>query len=276
MTDRMMTDVLWENLTAPVLRALARADAAVIVPTASIEQHGQHLPTRCDTLLAGEVARRAAVRVAERQPVVVTPVIWSGMSEHHMAFGGTISLDLETYVALVRGVCRSIRRHGFRRLFLLNGHGGNRMANRLIADGLAQEADVPVVVLDYPAAALSRQRQILERQSTVNHACEAETSMVMALTPHLVRTDLLATAKGKTGGGSPGPWGAAYSWQSFAAKTDTGVLGDAETATPEKGEQLLEAISTDIAGMILDGKLWDQPVHRQDPVPEPPGLGIHG
>ena len=120
-----MAEVEWSRLRAEELRRLAAEDAIVIVPVASQEQHGPHLPVQIDTLLCTEVARRAARRVAEHRPIVVLPPVWTGLSEHHMAFGGTITLDFPAFLALLRGICLSLKRHGFRRILLLNGHGGN-------------------------------------------------------------------------------------------------------------------------------------------------------
>src|SRR3954452_24742605 len=100
------TEIGWLRLKAAELRDLATRDAIVIVPVASVEQHGPHLPVQVDTLLAGEIGRRAARALADRVPVVVAPTVWSGLAEHHMSFGGTITLDLATFHALLRCVCR--------------------------------------------------------------------------------------------------------------------------------------------------------------------------
>ena len=125
-----MSPVEWHELRAPELRALAEADALVIIPVGSTEQHGPHLPVQVDARLAAEVARRAAARISEHGSVVVAPTLWCGLAEHHMAFGATITLDFATFHALIRCVCDSILRHGFRRLALLNGHGGQHQGAR--------------------------------------------------------------------------------------------------------------------------------------------------
>ena len=86
------------------------------------------------TAFAG--TRRAARLLTERQPVVVAPTVWNGLAEHHMALGGTITLDFQTFFALLRCICGSMVRHGFRRLLLLNGHGGNITALNVIVGEL--------------------------------------------------------------------------------------------------------------------------------------------
>ena len=181
-----MAEVLWGRLTAEALRSLAQRNAVVVVPVAATEQHGPHLPTSTDTLLANEVARRAAEMATPRQPTVVTECVWTGLSEHHMAFGGTITLDFATFQAVIRGIVRSLKRHGFRRVLLVNAHGGNVAALRTITDELTFELGVPVVATTYWHHAAAELAPILERQKGIRHAGEAETSMVMAIAPELV------------------------------------------------------------------------------------------
>ena len=132
-----MVEVEWERLKAQDLRALSAQRAVVIAPVASIEQHGPHLPVMTDTRLGHEIAVRAARKAYGTRPVVVAPVIWSGLSEHHMPFGGTLTISHATFRALVADVIGSIVRHGFRDILISNSHGGNIIAMQQIADELA-------------------------------------------------------------------------------------------------------------------------------------------
>ena len=89
-----MPEVEWRKLRADQLRDLARQDAIVILPVASLEQHGPHLPVEVDTMLGETVAlRTAAEGGGDGHADVVLPVLWTGISEHHMSFGGTVTLD---------------------------------------------------------------------------------------------------------------------------------------------------------------------------------------
>ena len=144
-----MTEVEWWNLRAPQLRSLQDEDALVIVPVGSTEQHGPHLPVMVDALLAGEIARRTARRLAGERAVVVAPTVWSGLAEHHMSLGGTITLDYQTFFALLRCIASSMARHGFRRILLLNGHGGNINALNVIVGELTGELQIPIVGCTY-------------------------------------------------------------------------------------------------------------------------------
>src|SRR6201996_8646320 len=97
----------WRKLRADQLREQARKDALVILPVASLEQHGPHLPVEVDSLLGEAVAAwTAAKMLSKSQAVLVLPVLWTGLSEHHMSFGGTVTLDNATFAALVQGVVR--------------------------------------------------------------------------------------------------------------------------------------------------------------------------
>src|SRR6202012_2939261 len=110
----------WGKMCADQLREQARRDAVVILPVASLEQHGPHLPVEVDSILGETVAARTAEKLqAKAQPVLVLPVIWTGLSEHHMSFGGTVTLDKAVFAAVIEGVVRSVHRHGFRRIVLL-------------------------------------------------------------------------------------------------------------------------------------------------------------
>ena len=166
----------WRKLRADQLRERARQDAVVILPIASIEQHGPHLPVEVDSMLGEAVAARTAAKVAAAgEPVLVLPVLWTGLSEHHMSFGGTITLDNAAFFAVVEGVVKSILRHGFKRIVLLNAHGGNENALRTLADDLTPKYRAAIVQFTYWYAAAVPIAKILETQGGLSHACEAET-----------------------------------------------------------------------------------------------------
>ena len=253
----------WARLKASDLRALAERDAIVLVPVAAIEQHGPHLPVMVDSLLCAEVALRTARRVGAQQPVVVAPTVWSGLSEHHMAFGGTFTLDFATFCALLRCLCRSLVTHGFRRIFLLNGHGGNRFALRVVVDELSRELEAALATATYWEPAAGALARILEQQSGVQHACEAETSMVLALRPELVDQARLAEARFIEPAHAVTQRGG-HVWRSFAARTPTGVIGDPTAAAAEKGERLLDAAADAIAELLLDPGCWTARVQAAD------------
>src|SRR4029079_17697455 len=113
----------WEDLTSPEIDGLDRGATLVLLPVGAVEQHGQHLPVGTDSVLAHEVALAAADRLVGR--VVVLPPLWYGLSAHHMRFTGTVTLTAETMMAMVSDIVASLVAHGFRRIAIVNGHGGN-------------------------------------------------------------------------------------------------------------------------------------------------------
>lgn len=256
-----MTEVEWWRLKASELNALAARDAVVIVPVGSVEQHGPHLPTQVDTLLAGEVARRAARMVATSDPIVVVPTVWSGLAEHHMSLGGTLSLDFPTFFALLRCICQSLVRHGFRRILLLNGHGGNIAALTVVVNQLAVELDAPIATTTYWHLASGEFGKILERQTNVRHACEAETSMLLALAPELVDVAKAAETVGPTEPELAQIAGtdAVHRWRSFRSRTSHGTIGDPRAASAEKGERLLEVAASAVAALVSNSEFWSIP-----------------
>lgn len=252
-----MASIEWANLKAHELRELAADDAVVIAPVAALEQHGPHLPVQVDSRLATEVSHRAARKASEQRPTVVLPVVWAGLSEHHMPFGGTITLDYDTMFRVFRCIVDSVRRHGFRDVLILNGHGGNIDASKLMAQDLSlQMREMTVVAATYWLEAASRLAPLLDDQSNVLHAGEAETSMMLALTPDLVDDSDLAAHRTMADLGFLAAGEGSYRWRDLAAVTPNGVLGDPSQADAVKGERLLEAASGALAALIVDPTTW--------------------
>ena len=251
----------WRKLRADQLREQAQKDAIVILPVASLEQHGPHLPVEVDSILGETVAARTAEKVqAKGHAVLVLPVLWTGLSEHHMSFGGTVTLDNAAFTALIEGVVRSVLRHGFKRVVLLNAHGGNENALRTITDDLTPKLGVPIVQFTYWYAAAVAIAKILQTQGGLQHACEAETAMMMAARPDLVAEDRIPLAKSNTTPDLSDVVGAGvYMWRSIGSRSGSGVIGNPEAATREKGEALFDAISTALADKLCNPDLWALP-----------------
>ena len=178
---------LLHELTREEAKALA-PDAVALFPVGATEQHGPHLPVGTDSLAVEHVAREAAI-AAGRVPVVVAPTLPFGSSHHHLPFGGTMSLTTETYYRAVFDLVESLIVSGFRRVLILNGHGGNHELIQLVARDLA---------LKHPVALAAASSWLLAREALLaveahqlsrfpGHAGAFETSLVLALRPELVR-----------------------------------------------------------------------------------------
>ena len=129
--------LLWADMNRQELAAAMERKSLVLIPTGSTEQHADHLPVGTDTSLADAFAKRAAARMTA--PVVVAPAVPFGFAPHHLSLTGTISLRLETYLAMLSDMARSIIDSGFSRAIFINGHGGNDVPARQATFELRQK-----------------------------------------------------------------------------------------------------------------------------------------
>jgi creatinine amidohydrolase len=255
--------VRWEELTSPQIAALDRDATVVILPIGSVEQHGHHLPLGTDTILAHEVSL-AAARTAGG--VVVLPPPWYGFSAHHMRFPGSVTLRAETLMALVEDVVGSAVNHGFRRILVVNGHGGNGGAIDVLASTLGHKhyAAARIVTLTY--FALARDSIATLRKSAaggLGHACEFETSLVQHLRPDLVHIERAAGTYPDAGSrylttdliGSQ----AVRVYHDFADLSASGTLGDPSLASPEAGRLFFDGSVEALAAFIADFRGWPIP-----------------
>ena len=131
------------HMTWEEVEEYLRTSDMVIVPLGSIEQHGKHLPLGSDSIEATEVS----LRIGQKTGVLVAPAVLAGVSEHHMGFPGTISLSPATFEAVLDDAARSLMAHGFRRIMIYNGHGGNTPSVSAVVSRLNRETSATVVDL---------------------------------------------------------------------------------------------------------------------------------
>ena len=251
----MPQSVMWKELTAADLREKAQAGAVVLLPVGSMEQHGPHLPVGVDTFLSEGVCKAAAETIAAETAVVVAPTLWCGMAEHHMAFGGTFTFDIPTYQAVLWAFLNSIKRHGFRRVFIVNGHGGNIAALNAFLPDFSRETGLKLYATTYFELSKNDLAQFLEDQKSVHHACEVETSMMMVVAPATVKHDRLPEAFGLLNGDPRKAFPAAR-FDSFKQLTPSGVVGDARRANAQKGEKLLGVCADGLAATLRNREMW--------------------
>jgi len=208
-----------------------------LVPVGSTEQHGPHAPLGTDTLAAEAVARRGADRYED--PVVVAPAVPVAVAEEHRAFAGTLWTDESTFRAYVRDIVASLAHHGWERVVLVNGHGGNVPALGEVTAKITRHDDayaVPFTWFD----------EVGDHTSDMGHGGPLETSMLWHTNAETVREDRLETAA-TNGSDRWGHWqgrvNLAVDSEEF---TDNGVVGDPREASPDRGEELL-----DLAGEAL-------------------------
>lgn len=226
------------EMTWPEMAAVDRERTVLLAPYAACEQHGPHLPFIVDTLLCTAVAEGVEARLPES--VLLLPTQWLGASAHHLPFFGTLSADLDQHVELIVHPLSHYLDGGWKRVFLLNGHGGNIDTYHLALRRLHEMyPEAQLLGASYWEIAGREIAGLLKGpRKEIGHACEAETAMMMALRPDLVRQDLRDDCNLTT---SP-VFASAYVPTNMEGKTRRGVVGYPGYATAETGRELLAAI----------------------------------
>ena len=238
-------------LTREEARELAPS-ATVVLPLGATEQHGAHLPLAVDTILCERIARAAAgLAAADAGPFLVAPVLPFGRSDHHLPFGGTVSLRSETYLAVLADLLRSLASGGVRAVFALNGHGGNDAPLRVALADAAERGPLAAGGASYwtiawDALARSGARDL---GAVPGHAGGFETSLLLAAAPDLVRPD------GRVGGeprpAAEDPAARVVYAEHGAGSAGAGTSDDARAANAEAGRQLLERIEVEVAQALV-------------------------
>ncbi|MCD6300013.1 MAG: creatininase family protein [Dehalococcoidales bacterium] len=240
-----MKKVLWQEMRRTEIEQAVKAGAVVVIPVGSTEQHGNHLPVNTDMDCCFSIAKGAAELVNDF-PVLVAPSVCFGYSPHHMKYPGTISLQFHTFIDVLTQVATSIAAHGFKKIFFLNGHGGNSGVIGSMREKLMNEDNLPSCVgYTYWELIDEEMKATSEKDFRIGHAAEIETSLQLYLQPELVDKE-------------------AASWA-------PGVVGDPTYATYEKGKRLFNAAVRAVARYIRDyhsEKLEDALVWRRDLSPD--------
>lgn len=247
------------ELTWPEVAEARSRSPLAIVPTGSCEQHGPHMALATDTVRGEQVAWRVAEKLAPR--AVVTPCLNIGVSSHHMAFPGTLTLSPETFGQALYEVVASLYEHGWRVVYVLNGHGGNTPATGVAVSRL--QRDLPDLTIAYGGitSVVGDLRSELARSPAASHASEIETSQTLYLAPHLVREDLLRADRqpGRRYARVVAPPGAVASLP-FHLISDDGATGDPSAASREAGQRLVDT-AVERTAAFLDDLLRHQQRH---------------
>lgn len=235
----------FEELTRDELRDVAPR-STVVVPVASTEQHGPHLPVCTDAVIVTALAERAVMSARRRGvPLLVAPTLPFGFSHYHRPFGGTMSVGLQVYGELLADLGESLLLAGFRRIVFLNGHGGNDPSVQAVGDRLLYERGLEVHVASisyWVGMAELLPDVVLDVGPFPGHAGGFETSCMLALRPELVRLDRLPAPESEVRAlarsvlrdavvRSPGQW-----------EESDGRTDDARRANAEAGEAALALI----------------------------------
>lgn len=246
--------MLLAELTWPEVAALNR-DIPVVFPVAALEQHGPHAPLFTDSLLMGEIARRAEERLGSA--ALFAPLQWLGNSHHHLDFPGTLSAEPRLYLDLLSGLLENFIGHGFQRLLILNGHGGNDVPGKQavfeVRQRHRQRRDLLLLFGTYwHLTDRAAQAHPDLQEAALGHACEWETSMVLRLNPRLIKGHVGVPDQERGHPFEP----ASRGWI-MPDRSVPGHVGEPRHATAEKGEALFEVFSVGVVEMIRRMIAWD-------------------
>jgi creatinine amidohydrolase/Fe(II)-dependent formamide hydrolase-like protein len=235
-----------------VQEALNDGVDTVVAAAGSIEQHGPHMPMITDTLLGTAVAEAVVSRMGN---VLRGPTIPFGVSEHHMAFKGTITLDKETFKTVVKQYVQSLAHHGFKNIVIIPSHGGNFGPLKEIEEETGGTINgaryLPYTDLWEFVAVMNRVAEPdgIAPEISGAHAGEAETSMVLAERPEIV--DMSRAEAGFVEVMTDEHARKLFE-EGMTALTDNGILGDARPANAERGRRYIEAMGDYLSAWFLE------------------------
>ena len=234
-------------------------DVPIVIPIAAVEQHGHHLPLYTDSYLLGEVVRRVAMQ--HEKDAVFCPLQWLGNSDHHMDFPGTVSARPRTYLDLLAGLGENWLRHGFKRIVFLNGHGGNDVPGKQAIFELRQQhrdsSDLLLLMATYWGLGVAGNHgaetdAVTFEQDEMGHACEWETSMMLALNP-----DLVGDYQNAEVVESGDPFLPASRGWTTRDRSEHGHIGVPHVAKAEKGEALFRKFSCEVSTFLERVIVWN-------------------
>jgi creatinine amidohydrolase len=256
------------DLSPPDIQQYLSEKTIVMVPIASMEQHGPHLPLATDTIQAEEVARRAA----EKAEVLYTPCVWMGYSPQHMYAPsegtGTITVRSQVLIELWYDIARSLIHHGFDRLVFVNNHGSNAKIIDPLLRRIRYDTGAFVVMSKlYGERYVGLTAGIMENPPEETpgwHSSELETSEVLAAHPNLVRMERAVNQRVKRPDwfpdgfikldGAPDVEFHGHQYFAFATEhsdfTDSGVIGNPFRGTAEKGERVYDLFAEHLADAL--------------------------
>ncbi len=226
---KLLSEMSWEETK----EYLAQEDR-IILPLGATEQHGPHLGLGTDTFEADAIARAVGAKTG----VVVAPTLCFGMSHHHLVFPGTISLKPATLIAVYEDIFRALYRHGFRRVLIVNGHGGNEAAIQSAVQQVATDLEhLRAKIFQWWSDAESyRVVSDLLGAQTGSHASPGETSLMLAINANAVKLQRL---KGRDANVIPSR--DILNMHLFPRKYPDGIMGlNPSNATAQVGAALLQ------------------------------------
>ena len=232
-----------------------RENTVIVLPTGAIEQHGPHLPCAVDSVICSGVVGHALTRLPASVPAFAMAPIVYGKSEEHLHFPGTITLTGETLLATMIEIGESVYRSGFRKLLIVNGHGGQPQIMEIMAREMRLRHGDYIVVPQHTwrLPHVAGRYMADKEKKLAMHAGHAETAIMLALAPDTVHMERAVTnypeefpSKLLSPDGRPA---CAWTARDFGP---SGIIGDPLPATKEQGEAILDSLATSWAQAITE------------------------
>ncbi|HWO77446.1 MAG TPA: creatininase family protein [Bacillus sp. (in: firmicutes)] len=229
------------NMTRDEVAAAIEEFPVAILPLGATEQHGHHLPLGVDIFLAESLSKI----ICEQTGAILLPSLPFGYSWVWRDIPGTVSLQQHHVEAVIKDIAHSLNRYGVKTLILVNGHDSNNSSMKYATRELLDEVDMDVIYLFYPDIQhVMKQYCDSETWHGMIHACEFETSLMLAVKPELV--DMSKAVKEYPE--KPPLYG--RSTMSLGDLSKSGVFGDATLASKEKGEKLLQIFADKMVELV--------------------------
>ncbi|NEP60308.1 MAG: creatininase family protein [Symploca sp. SIO2G7] len=252
----------WQDID----QMLAKDQVVIIQPVGAIEQHGPHLPLAVDTALVMAIIGRALEQLDSSVRAYCLPPLCYGKSNEHWGFAGTVTLSASTLTAVLTDVANSIYQAGFRKLILLNSHGGQPQVLDIVARDVHQRQSdfwlFPHFVWQVP----HRVDKLLSPQEQEQgiHAGDAETSLMLAILPAQVQMERAVKEYPPQRDGLLSLEGALpFGWTTRDI-SKSGVIGDATTATAKKGEKILADLAAGWVTVLEEIYRFEPPQRWRD------------
>jgi creatinine amidohydrolase len=238
--------MLLHHCSWPEVESRLARDTGIIIPIGSTEQHGPTGLVGTDALCAEVVAKG----VGETADALVAPTISVGMAQHHLGFPGSMTLRPSTLIAVVRDTVQSLARHGFTRIYFINGHGGNVATvsaafSEIYADSSldGERRNVPSLRCRlknwYDSAAVRKLSKELYGGAEGSHATPSEVALTQYAFPESIKSAELSPAIA--------PSGPIHDALDYRRRFPDGRIGsNPALASPEAGKRLYEAAVTDL------------------------------
>lgn len=242
----------------------AATDKVLVLPLGAVEQHGPHLATGTDTHIVTQIGE--TVERQRQNDIILTPTFAYGSSHHHISFGGTISMSADVYTQVLREMISSLVQTGFRKIILLNGHGGNITPAKQALSLLSKDFDAAI----QPNIALATYWELAGtafagdspmESPALSHACEYETSLMLHLFPENVFMDKVRRAARPAQNGyipweDDIPYKGVTLFKQTAFISSNGSSGEPQLATTEKGAHLFNQATAALIQFIDAFKTW--------------------